>query len=93
MSLIDYSAHDLIPRKLTKEETQDPYSVISSFFDYAHLPHIREMLWNWLKTTVTENWHTLSGKERSDALYFYEKLEKLVEAVHLINKNKSNSHS
>jgi hypothetical protein len=90
MSLTDYPAHEWMPRNLSKEEIQNPYGVIYAFFDYANLPRIRQMLWEWLKITINENWHTLSNEQRADALYFYEKLEKLVEAAHLIHRNVNN---
>ncbi len=86
MPFIDYPPHELMPHKLSKEETLNPHSVIYAFFDYAHLPQVREMLWEWLKITAVGNWQSLSTEERADVLYFYEQLEKLVEAAHLIHK-------
>jgi hypothetical protein len=87
MSLTNYPDHEWMPHKLSKEETQDPYGVVYTFFDYAHLPQVRQMLWEWLKITVNENWHSLSIDQRADAFYFYEMLEKLIEAAHLIHRN------
>ncbi len=64
-------------------------AVIDDFFSYAHLPQVRELLWEWLKTTVTGNYNkSLSRRERADLLYFYEQLTKLTEAVHLLHKRK-----
>ncbi|MET0393061.1 MAG: hypothetical protein ABW019_07955 [Chitinophagaceae bacterium] len=86
MSLQDYSAGELMPRRLSPAEIQDPLSVIHDFFQYAHLPEIREQLWEMLKTTVTGGYcHELSHRERTDLIHFYEKLEKLVEAAHLLH--------
>lgn len=86
MSLTDYPSSELEPRKLGNEEIADPYKVIHSLFDFAHLPQIREMLWDFLKITVSGTWHALSTSDRADMLYFFEKLEKVVEASHIIHK-------
>ncbi|HEX7903422.1 MAG TPA: hypothetical protein VF487_06060 [Chitinophagaceae bacterium] len=86
MPLQDYSPVEFHPRKLTKEEIEDPYQVIHDFFSYAHLPEIREMLWEFLKTQVSGTFHQKNTRERSNLLYFYERVESMIEAVHLIHK-------
>jgi hypothetical protein len=63
--------HELAPRQLSPEETENPWLVIHDLFSYDHLPGIRDMLWQWLKATVTGSYH--------------KHLEKLVEAVHLLH--------
>jgi hypothetical protein len=88
MSLQDYASHELMPRKLTEEEHKNPLLVIEGFFDYAHLPQVREMLWEILKTLVTGNYSTLSQNEQANLFYFLEQLERLVEASHLIRQKK-----
>jgi hypothetical protein len=72
--------------KLEEEEIKDPYLVILRFFDYADLASIREYLWNWLKISVSGTFNTkmITKHERYDMIYFFEHIEKLVEAVHLI---------
>ncbi len=90
MSLNDYPKGELEPRKLNKEEIEDPYQVIHGFFDYGHLPQIREHLWEWLKLAVSGNYHRESCTEKSNLLYFYEKIEQLVEAVHIIHQKNEN---
>jgi hypothetical protein len=88
MPLQDYPSRELEPRKLSREEVEDPLLVISDFFTYAHLPEIREQLWEMLKTTVTGGYcHVLNRRERADLVHFYEKLEKLIEAAHLLHRN------
>lgn len=83
MPLQDYPSWELKPRKLSQEEREDPMQAIRNFFNYANLPDIRQQLWEMLKTTVTGNYcRSLSRRERSDMLYFFEQLEKLVEAAH-----------
>jgi hypothetical protein len=86
MPLQDYPAWELKPRKLSFEEMEKPITVIHDFFSYGHLPEIREQLWELLKTTVAGNYcKILDRRERSNMLYFYEQLEKLVEAVHILH--------
>ncbi len=76
---------EMHPRKLSKQEMKDPYLVIEDFFNYAHLPQVREKLWQWFETTVTGNFSKqLSGRERSNMVFFYKQIEKLVEAAHII---------
>jgi hypothetical protein len=86
MSINDYSQSELEPRKLSKEEIENPYEVIDNFFDYAHLPQVRDELWEFLKLTVSSNYHIQPRRDRANLLHFYEKLEQLVEAVHIIHQ-------
>ncbi len=75
--------------KLSEAELKDPKLVIDELFDFACLPDVRELLWNWLKTTVTGTYHKdLSASERSAIITLYEKMEKLVEAAHVMHENK-----
>lgn len=71
---------------LTQTEIAVPQLVIDDLFDFAHLPDIRELMWEWLKVTVTGTYHKeLSSSERSAILILYERLTKLVEAAHVIH--------
>ncbi len=75
--------------KLSAEEISDPSLVVSELFDFARLPQVRGMLWDWLKSTVTGSYpKSLSGKERTDIILLYEKMEKLVEAAHILEERK-----
>lgn len=66
---------------LNKEESENPQQVLADLFDFAHLPELKQMLWDWLKTTVTGSYNkTLSNRERSTILLLYEYLDKLLEA-------------
>lgn len=74
------------PLPLTQTEIADPQLVIDDLFDFAHLPDIRELMWEWLKVTVTGTYHKeLSSSERSAILSLYEHLTRLVEAAHVIH--------
>ena len=89
MSIHDYPPAELEPRNLSKEEIENPYQVIDSFFDYAHLPQVREQLWEWLALTVSGSYHKKSCIERADLIYFYGKVELLIEAVHILHKRQA----
>ena len=86
MSSQDFSQWELHPRKLSIDEVNDPTSVIHAFFDFAHLPQVRAHLWDWLKTTVTGDYNSLARHERGNLLYFFEQVEKLIEAAHVIHQ-------
>ncbi|MBW0177778.1 hypothetical protein [Sediminibacterium sp.] len=70
---------------LTREEINNPQLVLAELFDFAHLPELKIMLWDWLKTTVTGSYNkTLTNRERAAILLLYEYMEKLLEANHLL---------
>jgi hypothetical protein len=74
---------------LSDEEVIDPFSVFKDFFSFAHLPEVREMLWLSLKTTVTGSFpqgEALNPRDRLYIILLYEQLQRLVEAVHLLNE-------
>jgi len=87
MPLPDYPSRELEPRKLTPEQVANPMLVVHGLFDFAHLPQLREMLWDVLRTVVTGSYASLPEAEKNDLLYFYEQLEKLLEAAHLLHKS------
>jgi hypothetical protein len=75
---------------LSQEETEDPFLVFHDLFSTYHLPDIRQQLWKLLKTTVTGNYcRDLNRRERSDLLFFYEQLERLIEAAHLLHQREA----
>lgn len=92
MPITDYSEDELRPRELTPEERENPYQVINEFFQVGHLPQIRQEMWVFFKAAVTGGYtHSFSRRERVDLVYFYECLERLVEAVYLIHLKKASS--
>lgn len=86
MATLEFSQWELQPRKLSADEIENPQTVIHQFFDYANLPQVRAHLWEWLKSTVTGDYITLSRQEKGNLIYFFEQLEKLVEAAHIIHE-------
>jgi hypothetical protein len=91
MALSDYPAWELQPRKLSPDEVQDPNVVISQLFDFMHLPQVRQALWDWFKLTVTGQYKNEKASEKANLIMLYEKLEKLIEAVHIIHKARTTS--
>src|SRR5258708_6990459 len=80
--------------KLSKEEINDPYLVIHDLFDFGHFPDIRQMLWDFFKATITGSYSKKLGKEeRFEIVVLYEYIEKLIEAVHIINEKKKSNKS
>lgn len=88
MPLSDYPAWELEPRKLSPEEIADPTLVIASLFDFGHLPQVRAHLWELFKTLVAGSYPELKRREKADFIILYEKLEKLIEAVHVIHRER-----
>jgi hypothetical protein len=74
------------PPPLTQTGIAAPQQVIDDLFDFAHLPDIRGLMWEWLKATVAGTYHKeLSSSERSAILSLYEHLTRLIEAAHVIH--------
>ncbi|HEY8895202.1 MAG TPA: hypothetical protein VIM79_10330 [Niastella sp.] len=75
------------PLRLSAEELQNPRLAIENFFECYHLQEVRQMLWNWMVEIVSSS-RSISqeGQQRNDHIYFYEKMEALVEATFLLNQ-------
>ncbi len=79
-----------ISNKLRNEQTIDPMLVIYELFDFAKPEQVKEILWNWLKSTVTSNFsEELSTEEKTAILLLYEKFVKLIEAAAILNQSKN----
>ena len=74
------------PRHLSQEEIANPYLVIHELFTYGDLPELQEQLWILLRAAATGDFNEVLTKlEQSNLFSFYELLEKLVEALYLID--------
>jgi len=75
------------PLRLNDQQKQDPGLVIDDFFECYHLNEVREILWNWLVEVICSP-HGISSNplERSNHIYFYEKIELLIEAAYSIKE-------
>ena len=73
-------------RFLSKEEQQDPIAVLHVFFDCYHVKDLHEVLWDWLLAALsTDSGIYDRGRERSNLIFLYQKLETLVEAAYLLH--------
>lgn len=71
--------------ELPQDEPIDPQQVLTELFDFAHLPELKSVLWEWLKATVSGSYNkTMKTSERENILVLYEHLQKLLEASHII---------
>jgi hypothetical protein len=77
------------PLRLTEELLDKPLLVFEDFFQSYHLNETREVLWQWLTTVLSSHGGISSDPlERSNHIYFYEKLEEIIEAAFIMNTNR-----
>jgi hypothetical protein len=63
------------PLRLNKKQKRDPLSVMD------------QTLWEWLTEVVSSSQNIINGvHDRSDHMFFYEKIEELIEAAYIIKK-------
>ena len=78
---------------LSVREQASPILAMEDFFDFADMEDARQLLWQWLKTTVTGTYHKeLNASERTAILTLYEKTAKLIEASFLLQQQKRPVH-
>jgi len=78
------------PLRLTPPQTQNPTLVLTDFFECYHLNEVREIMWQWLTDAVSSpNSHSSDHHERNNYMFFYEKMEALVEATWIMNRRES----
>ena len=71
-------------------EEENPYRVIEQFFQMAHLPEVKEMLQEIFQSMVNRSYnYPVESIKHQDMVYFFERLEKLVEAAHILEEKKS----
>src|SRR5215471_11820975 len=76
------------PLRLTDQERKNPVMVIQEFFDSYHLEEVRQLLWTWMVEVVTSQRSIANNpRDRNNNIFFYEKIEALVEAAFIL-KNK-----
>jgi hypothetical protein len=80
------------PLRLIKKEKCNPHIVLDDFFDCFHLQDVRETLWRWLVAVISSP-ESISSEplERSNHIYFYEKVEGIIEAAYIM-KRKMRKH-
>jgi hypothetical protein len=68
--------------------------VIDELFDFADLHRCAGIIVGLVKVTVTGTYHKdLSASERSAIITLYEKMEKLVEAAHVMHESRRKFHA
>jgi hypothetical protein len=73
-----------------EHETMITFSVIEIFFRYVHLHEAKEMLNEVKEQLLHKNYPHLPGTVPYDnTVYFFEKLEELLNAVHLFYRRNS----
>jgi hypothetical protein len=73
------------PLRLNEEEMKDPLMVLKEFFECYHLNDTRHILWKWtVEVLCSQGSISSEPLERSNHLYFYEKMEALLEASYII---------
>lgn len=75
------------PLRLSKEERRDPLLVLDDFFECYHLNDVRQILWDWL-TEVISSQRSIAADpmDRNNHMYFYEKIEEIIEAAYVMKK-------
>lgn len=73
--------------RLTDAQQAHPASVFVHFFECYHLKDVRELLWDWLLTALgSDNGVYAKGRDRSNLIFLYEKLETMAEAAWVLHK-------
>ncbi|WP_276482667.1 hypothetical protein [Paraflavitalea pollutisoli] len=83
----------LLIRRLNPKDISQPANVITEFFTNYHLQDLREALWEWLVTGLTSTNNYQNGSSRSNLIFLYDQLEKLIEAIYLQNSRARKSTS
>jgi hypothetical protein len=75
------------PLRLTPTQLEDLKEVLDDFFECYHLDEVREIMWQWT-VEVVSNPRSMANDhhERNNYMFFYEKLEALVEAAWIMNR-------
>lgn len=75
------------PLRLTQEETANPASALDDFFQSYHLSDVRPILWQWLTEILSSPRDSANDPhERNNHIFFYEKIESLVEAAWVMRR-------
>jgi hypothetical protein len=70
-------------QKITVEEEQEPFTVISKFFSDQDLFDAKEKLDFWCHTAITNSWE-YSSMDKKELFEFYQQIIRLLEAVFVI---------
>lgn len=75
------------PLRLNAEQRRNPLEVFEEFFQCYHLNETRQTMWEWLAEVISSP-HKISSDphDRDNHMYFYERVEELIEAAFIITK-------
>ncbi|WP_276480213.1 hypothetical protein [Paraflavitalea pollutisoli] len=77
-------------KKPVTKSGKSPLGVIGEFCDNYHLPEAQDMLWEWLVTALGKSPSQYDqGKERSNLFFFYENIDGLLEAIYILNAQRT----
>ena len=80
------------PLRLTSDQTQKPNLVLDDFFECYHLNDVRKIMWQWVTEAVSSPRSMADDPhERNNYMYFYEKMESLVEAAWIMNRGSASA--
>jgi hypothetical protein len=75
------------PLRLNAEQRRNPLDVFEEFFQNYHLNDTREILWYWLTEVICSSRLVPRDQHhQGNQMYFYEKMEELIEAAFIITK-------
>lgn len=75
------------PLRLNAEQRRNPLDVFEEFFQNYHLNDTREILWYWLTEVIcSSRLLPRDQHHQGNQMYFYEKMEELIEAAFIITK-------
>lgn len=72
--------------RLDLHERENPYPFLTDFFREHPLRDAKEELWGLVKAALTSKQELTEDFERSNALSFYELLDRLLEVAFIINE-------
>lgn len=76
------------PLRLNDEERCNPRIILEEFFQSYHLNDVREILWDWTVAVLSSPGSiSIDHLDRNNHLFFYEKIEQLIEACWMIHSN------
>jgi hypothetical protein len=66
---------------LNEQEKNNPFLVLEEFFQCYYVNDVREIMWGWTVAVVSSpNSISEDPHDRNNHIFFYEKMEQLVEA-------------
>jgi hypothetical protein len=82
------------PLRLTPKQTQNPETVLDDFFQSYHLQDVRQIMWQWLTEVLSSPRDSANDPhERNNHIFFYEKIESLVEAAWIMRRGNNQQTS